>query len=385
MALRFTICAKDSTTHARAGLISTARGDIHTPAFMPVGTQATVKSLTPEDLVELGTEIILGNTYHLYLRPGHETIERLGGLHQFMRWDRPILTDSGGYQIFSLSELVKVQEEGVTFQSHIDGSRHFLSPKKVIEIQESLGADIIMCLDECTPYPATREETLRSLQLTTQWARRCREAKAASVQSLFGIVQGGMYLDLRERSAADLIELDFEGYAVGGVGVGEDKSTMSNITAETTPMLPFEKPRYLMGVGTPEDILSAVQMGVDLFDCVLPTRNARNGLLFTRLGKRTIRNAKYTEDPRPIDENCRCYTCRHYSRAYLRHLFMAREILAYRLNTIHNLFYYMEFMALTRQAILGHRLRTFAADVIKDWNLDRQNQEAGETEKIMVG
>lgn len=371
MALKFTICAKDNSTHARVGLISTSHGDVHTPAFMPVGTQATVKSLTPEDLVELGTEIILGNTYHLYLRPGHETIEHLGGLHRFMQWDRPILTDSGGYQIFSLGELVNVREEGITFQSHIDGSKHFLSPKTVIEIQKSLDADIMMCLDECTPYPSSWEETLQSLEMTTQWARHCREAKRTSEQSLFGIVQGGMYLDLRERSVVDLIELDFDGYAIGGLSVGEDKASMFDIIAKTAPRLPYEKPRYLMGVGTPEDILSAVQMGIDMFDCVLPTRNARNGLLFTQFGKITIKNSKYAKDPRPIDENCRCYTCRHYSRAYLRHLFMAREILSYRLNTIHNLFYYLEFMSLIRQAILGHRLKTFVAEVTKNWNANR--------------
>ncbi len=375
MALKFTICARDGRTHARVGLISTGHGDIHTPAFMPVGTQATVKSLTPEDLIDLGAEIILGNTYHLYLRPGHETIEHLGGLHRFMQWDRPILTDSGGYQIFSLGELVDVREAGVTFQSHIDGSKHFLSPKRVIEIQRSLGADIMMCLDECTPYPATREETLRSLELTSQWARHCREANRTPEQPLFGIVQGGMYPDLRERSTVDLVELDFDGYAIGGLSVGEDKDSMYGIIKKTAPNLPDEKPRYLMGVGTPADILSAVQMGIDMFDCVLPTRNARNGLLFSRFGKIPIKNAKYARDPRPLDENCRCYTCRHYSRAYLRHLFTAREILSCRLNTIHNLFYYMEFMGLIRQAILDHHLQGFATDVIKDWNVDEASEE----------
>jgi queuine tRNA-ribosyltransferase len=344
---------------------------------MPVGTQATVKSLTGEDLVELGAEIILGNTYHLFLRPGHETIKQLGGLHQFMHWDRPILTDSGGYQVFSLGELVEVKAEGVTFQSHIDGSKHFLSPQRVIEIQESLGADIMMCLDECTPYPATREETLQSLELTSQWARQCREAKRTSTQSLFGIVQGGMYANLREESVIDLIELDFDGYAIGGLSVGEDKDTMRHIIEKTAPNLPDGKPRYLMGVGTPEDILSAVQMGIDMFDCVLPTRNARNGVLFTHLGKIAIKNARYAKDPQPIDENCRCYTCRRYSRAYLRHLFMAREILSYRLNTIHNLFYYMEFMSLIRQAILGHCLPRLVADSLKNWNINMAQMEAG--------
>jgi queuine tRNA-ribosyltransferase len=359
------------------GVISTAHGDIHTPVFMPVGTQASVKSLTSDDLVELGAEIILGNTYHLYLRPGQEIIEELGGLHRFMHWMRPILTDSGGYQVFSLGELVEVGEEGVTFQSHIDGSRHFLSPKKVIEIQGSLDADIMMCLDECTPYPTTREETLRSLELTTRWARQCRDVERTSDQSLFGIIQGGMYPDLRARSAADLIELDFDGYAIGGLSVGEDKDTMVRIIEKTAPTLPYEKPRYLMGVGTPEDILSAVQQGVDMFDCVLPTRNARNGFLFARFGKIAIKNAKYARDPGPIDEDCQCYTCRRYSRGYLRHLFMAKEILSYRLNTIHNLFFYMNFLALIRQAIVDDRLTSFATEVRKDWNADRENPETG--------
>ncbi len=377
MALEFTIRDRDRRTHARVGVISTPHGDIHTPVFMPVGTLATVKSLTPEDLVELGAQVILGNTYHLYLRPGHETIEQLGGLHRFMHWDRPILTDSGGYQIFSLAELVNVREEGVTFQSHIDGSKHFLSPEKAIEIQEALGSDIMMCLDECTSYPATREEALRSSELTTQWARRCREAKRTSERSLFGIVQGGMYDDLRERSVLDLIELDFEGYAIGGLSVGEDKKTMQDILAKTAPNLPVDKPRYLMGVGTPEDMLSAVVMGIDMFDCVLPTRNARNGLVYTGSGKVAIKNSQYAKDPRPIDENCRCYTCRHYSRAYLRHLFMAREILSYRLNTIHNLFYYTEFMTSIRQAIMGQRFGAFAAEVQEGWNVNSKIQKTG--------
>ncbi len=342
---------------------------------MPVGTQATVKSLTPEDLLDLGTEVILGNTYHLYLRPGHETIRQVGGLHRFMHWDRPILTDSGGYQIFSLSELVTVKEEGVTFQSHIDGSKHTLSPEMVIEIQESMGSDIMMCLDECTPYPATREETLQSLRLTTLWARRCRKVDRSSDKALFGIVQGGMYDDLRENSLVDLIELDFDGYAIGGLSVGENKSTMFAVIAHIGPKLPDEKPHYLMGVGTPEDILSAVKMGIDLFDCVLPTRNARNGLLFTRFGKVSIKNSKYAHDPRPVDEDCRCYTCRHYSRAYLRHLFMAREILSNRLNTTHNLFYYMEFMSAIRKAISANHLETFAADVLREWNTNNKAQK----------
>ncbi|MBW2123092.1 MAG: tRNA guanosine(34) transglycosylase Tgt [Deltaproteobacteria bacterium] len=367
-ALKFTLCARDRTTEARAGLISTPHGDVHTPVFMPVGTQATVKSLTPEDLVDLGAEIILGNAYHLYLRPGHQTSRQLGGLHRFMQWSRPILTDSGGYQIFSLGQLVSVRQEGVTFQSHIDGSRHFLSPSDVIEIQRSLGSDIMMCLDECTPYPSTWEETLGSLELTSHWARECREAGTAPGQALFAIVQGGMYPDLRERSAADLVALDFDGYAIGGLSVGEDKETMFRIVGHTATRLPEEKPRYLMGVGTPADILKAVQMGVDMFDCVLPTRNARNGLLFSRLGPIPIKNARYARDPRPPDEDCRCYTCRNYSRAYLRHLFVAREILSYRLNTIHNLFYYTELMGQIREAILNQDLERFVTETTRGWN-----------------
>jgi queuine tRNA-ribosyltransferase len=372
--MRFTVDAQDTTTNARTGLISTPHGEIHTPVFMPVGTQATVKALTTEDLIAMGTEIILSNTYHLYLRPGHKTIEQLGGLHRFMQWERPILTDSGGYQIFSLGDLVNVQKEGVTFQSHIDGSRHFLSPEGVIEIQESLGADIIMCLDECTAFPASREETLRSLELTTLWAKRCRDARADSDQALFGIVQGGMHVDLREQSVRDLLELDFDGYAIGGLSVGEDKSCMHHIVTAVAPRLPGKKPRYLMGVGTPEDILLAVQMGIDMFDCVLPTRNARNGVFFTRFGKISIRNAQYTADPQPIDGACDCYTCRRYSRAYLRHLFMTRELLSYRLNTIHNLFYYMEFMASIRKAIASNRLTAFARETMDRWNVRPSHQ-----------
>jgi queuine tRNA-ribosyltransferase len=267
-----------------------------------------------------------------------------------------------------------VQQEGVTFQSHIDGSKHFLSPGKVIEIQQSLDADIMMCLDDCTPYPATREETIQSLERTAHWAKCCREARRASVHSLFGIVQGGMYPDLRERSVIDLVELDFDGYAIGGLSVGEDKETMFDIIARTAPLLPHGKPRYLMGAGTPEDILLAVQLGIDMFDCVLPTRNARNGVLFTRFGKIPIRNARYARDPQPLDEHCRCYTCRYYSRAYLRHLFMAREILSYRLNTIHNLFYYMEFMASIRRAISDNRLQVFAEEVRADLDDNRSNE-----------
>jgi len=358
--MQFEVLKKDSKTMARLGICRTAHGSFETPAFMPVGTQATVKAMTPEELEGLGAEIILTNTYHLYLRPGHERVRRLGGAHSFMHWNRPLLTDSGGFQVFSLNSLAKVTPEGVEFQSHLDGSRHFLSPEKAIEIQQALGADIIMCLDECTPYPATREEAERSLKVTLEWARRCREAhRSGSDQALFGIVQGGMYPDLRARSAGGLVRIGFDGYALGGLSVGEDKELMYGVVAQAAPLLPEERPRYLMGVGLVEDILEAVRHGVDMFDCVLPTRNARNGALFTRFGKIIIKNAKYADDPLPVDPGCSCYTCRNYTRAYLRHLFLAEEILAMRLNTIHNLHYYLQFMRELRQALREGRFDSF--------------------------
>jgi queuine tRNA-ribosyltransferase len=357
--MRFEALKRDVKTKARLGVCHTAHGSFQTPAFMPVGTQATVKGMTPEELQELGAEIILANTYHLYLRPGHERVRRFGGLHPFMHWNRPLLTDSGGFQVFSLNSLVKVSRDGVEFQSHLDGSRHFLGPEKAIEIQQALGADIIMCLDECTSYPATHETAERSLQITLEWARRCQEAHRAPEQALFGIVQGGMYADLRERSAEALIQIGFDGYALGGLSVGEDKDTMFRVVAHTAPLLPEDRPRYLMGVGLVEDILEAVQQGVDMFDCVLPTRNARNGALFAHFGKIIIKNAKYADDPLPVDPECSCYTCRNYSRAYLRHLFLAEEILALRLNTIHNLHFYLQFMREIRQALAEDRFGCF--------------------------
>ena len=355
----FEVLKKDSTTKARLGVCHTAHGSFETPAFMPVGTQATVKGMTPEELEGLGAGIILANTYHLYLRPGHDRVRRCGGLHPFMHWNRPLLTDSGGFQVFSLNSLVKVSREGVEFQSHLDGSRHFIGPEKAVEIQEALGADIIMCLDECTPYPATRETAERSMQITLEWAKRCREAGRGAEQALFGIVQGGMYPDLRTESAEALIKIGFDGYALGGLSVGEDKETMFRVVAHAAPLLPEDRPRYLMGVGLVEDILEAVQQGVDMFDCVLPTRNARNGALFTRAGKIVIKNAKYADDPLPLDPDCSCYTCRHFTRAYLRHLYLAEEILALRLNTIHNLHYYLQFMRDLRLALREGRLEAF--------------------------
>jgi len=359
MTFQFEILKKDLFSKARLGRVETEHGSFSTPAFLPVGTQGTVKSLTPEELVEVGVEAILGNTYHLYLRPGHGTIERLGGLHTFIHWDRPILTDSGGYQIFSLAKLRKISEDGVTFQSHIDGSLHFLTPEKVVEIQRTLGSDIAMVLDECIPYPSPYEYTKASTSLTTQWAKKSLEERQETDPALFAIVQGGMYQDLREQSAQALVKMDFQGYAIGGVSVGEPKSLMRSVLEWTTPFLPENVPRYLMGVGTPEDILDAVMLGIDLFDCVLPTRNARNGMLFTSIGKMSIKQAQYAEDERPIDETCACYTCRHYSRAYLRHLYLANEILSPRLNTIHNLYYYMNFIKITQEAIREGRLLDF--------------------------
>jgi queuine tRNA-ribosyltransferase len=368
MAFQFEILKTDAATGARLGQCHTSHGIFHTPAFMPVGTQGTVKGMTPEELREMGGEIILANTYHLYLRPGHERVRRLGGLHRFMHWNLPLLTDSGGFQVFSLNALVKVREDGVQFQSHLDGSRHWMTPEKAMAIQEALGADIIMCLDECTPFPASHEEAERSLQITLRWAQRCREAHQYSDQALFGIVQGGMYKDLRHRSAEALIQIGFEGYAMGGLSVGESKKMMVQIIRETIPFLPPDRPRYLMGVGTPADILEAVQRGVDMFDCVLPTRNARNGMLFIPSGRIVIKNAKYAEDEGPVDPDCTCYCCRHYSRAYLRHLYLAGEILGMRLNTIHNLHFYLHFMEKIRRRIEAGRLKSFVDDFFSRWD-----------------
>ncbi|MCA1944524.1 MAG: tRNA guanosine(34) transglycosylase Tgt [Desulfovibrio sp.] len=357
---------------ARAGLLGTAHGTLETPVFMPVGTQGTVKALGPDDLQALGPRIILGNTYHLYLRPGDERVARLGGLHAFMGWNGAILTDSGGFQVFSLQGLRRIQEEGVTFQSHIDGSRHLFSPEKVISIQRNLGSDIMMVLDECVPYGADKEYTAKSLQLTTRWARRCREAHPSldRGQMLFGIVQGGFFTDLRAESARQLMDIPFDGYAIGGLSVGESREQMVDILAHTAPLLPENKPRYLMGVGTPRDLLDGIALGVDMFDCVLPTRNARNGTLFTSFGKTNIKLAKYAEDPAPLDPACTCYTCRTFSRAYLRHLYMARELLAYRLNTIHNIHYYLDLMRRARAAILDGRYEAFRRDTLAQYEDD---------------
>jgi queuine tRNA-ribosyltransferase len=355
----FTLQDKSTECAARCGEVRTLHGSFKTPIFMPVGTQATVKAVTPENLQELGAEIILANTYHLYLRPGHELIRQLGGLHKFMNWDRPILTDSGGFQIFSLRELAKITEEGAAFKSHLDGSALFLSPEDAVEVQEALGSDIMMCLDTCIPYPADRQETISATELTTRWAVRSRAAQQDTGQLLFGIVQGGMYPDLRALAAEQLIDIGFDGYALGGLSVGEPHDLMREITEHTAKLLPQDYPIYLMGVGTPEDLVESVHRGVDMFDCVMPTRNARNGMLFTSRGRIVIKNSQYSSDPKPPDESCDCYTCRNYSRAYLRHLYMSREILAYHLNTIHNLHYFVGLMQEMREAIANDSFLQF--------------------------
>lgn len=348
---------------ARAGRLVTAHGVLETPVFMPVGTQGTVKSVCPRDLKEISAQIILGNTYHLYLRPGDELVARRGGLHSFNGWDRPILTDSGGFQVFSLAGLRTITQDGVEFASHLDGSRHFFSPEKVIAIQNNLGSDIMMVLDECVPHGADHAYTNKSLSLTTHWAQRCRLAYPPGTgnQLLFGIVQGGFFQDLRQQSLEELCTIPFDGYAIGGLSVGESKNEMLDILRFTAPLLPQEKPRYLMGVGTPLDILAGIAAGVDMFDCVLPTRNARNGTIFTSLGKINIKRSEYKEDDSALDPNCDCYTCRTFSKAYLRHLYMAKELLSYRLNTIHNLAFFVQLANQARTAILENQFNAFQA------------------------
>jgi len=386
--LRFEILSRDSGTRARAGLLHTAHGTIETPCFMPVGTAGSVKGITQEQLERLGAQIILGNTYHLYLRPGHEVIREMGGLHRFMSWPHPILTDSGGYQVMSLKGLGRVTEDGVQFRSHLDGSAHFLSPERAVEIQMALGPDIMMTLDECVEYPASTETMHRAMKLTSRWARRAKEAwkkeRASGVGGrvsenpnsdlgagnstgvpaslptpgsrhpvLFGIVQGGMDMNLRRESAEEIMEIGFEGYAIGGLSVGEPKAETYDVAEHTAGLLPADHPRYLMGVGTPEDLLEGVKRGIDMFDCVMPTRNARNGSVFTSQGKLVIKNARFARDPLPLDPACECEVCRRYSRAYIRHLFLAREMLGATLATLHNLYFYLDTMRKIRQAILS--------------------------------
>ena len=354
--------------NARRGQLSFARGTIQTPAFMPVGTYGTVKSMKPEEIKSLGAEIILGNTFHLMLRPGTEVIKKHGDLHDFMNWDKPILTDSGGFQVFSLAKMRKITEEGVHFRSPVDGKKILLSPEFSMQIQRELGSDIVMIFDECTPYPASKTEARDSMELSLRWAKRSKAAHDDNSSALFGIVQGGMYEDLREVSAQQLIEIGFNGYAIGGLSVGEPKEERNKVLETTVPLLPKNKPRYLMGVGKPEDIIESVLRGIDMFDCVIPTRNARNGFIFTRFGKLNIRNSKHRFDTSPIDEQCGCYTCQNYSRSYLRHLDKCKEMLGAHLNTVHNLYYYQELMRDIREAIDQQRFNKFVADFYNTQN-----------------
>lgn len=357
--MQFKISATDGA--ARRGVLETAHGNINTPAFMPVGTYGAVKGMSPVEVRELGAQIVLGNTFHLWLRPGLDVIGAHGGLHRFMGWDGPILTDSGGFQVFSLGEMRKISEEGVRFQSPVNGDACFLTPEESMRIQRVLNSDIVMAFDECTAHPATMEQARDSMRLSMRWAARSKAAHAGNANALFGIVQGGMYEPLRDESLAELVNIGFDGYAIGGLSVGEPKPDMLRILRHTAPRLPADRPRYLMGVGTPSDIVAAVAAGIDMFDCVLPTRNARNGWLYTRHGVIKLRNARYRNDLGPLDPDCACYTCRHFTRAYLHHLQRVNEMLGARLNTLHNLHYYQELMAGLRAAIAGGRLAAFVA------------------------
>ncbi|HOC09462.1 MAG TPA: tRNA guanosine(34) transglycosylase Tgt [Bacillota bacterium] len=360
MAIKFQVLKECKRTGARTGLLTTPHGVINTPVFMPVGTQATVKTMAPEELKEMGATIILGNTYHLYMRPGHKLVEKAGGLHRFMNWDRSILTDSGGFQVFSLADLRDISEEGVHFRSHIDGSRHFISPEKAVEIQNSLGSDIMMAFDECPPYPCDYDYAKKSMNITARWAERCLKAhKNTERQALFGIIQGSVFKDLRRESARQITSLGFPGYAVGGLSVGEPKDIMYEMLEEVVPLMPADKPRYLMGVGSPDSIIEGVIRGIDMFDCVLQTRIARNGTAMTSRGRVVIRNAAYAEDFSPLDPECDCYTCTNYTKAYIRHLLKAGEILGLRLTTFHNLYFTMRLMDKIREAIEGDYLPEF--------------------------
>ena len=371
MTLRYEVVAEDPHTEARAGLLHTRHGTIETPVFMPVGTRASVKALSQEDLRELDVRIVLGNAYHLYLRPGDDLIARAGGLHGFMNWDRALLTDSGGFQVFSLKGLTRIEEEGVHFQSHLDGSFHLFSPEKVMEIEHHLGADVIMAFDECTPYPATEDYARLSMERTQRWAERCVQhhdelgTHESGGPALFGIVQGSVYEPLRRRSTRDLVGLDLPGYALGGLGVGEPTDRMLGMIEACVPELPAERPRYLMGVGLPSDLAQCVTRGIDMFDCVIPTRNARNGTLFTSQGRVRIKNAIHAEDLGPIEPGCTCKTCQHYSRAYLRHLFQTNELLGLHLATYHNVFFYLELMRTIRQAIIEGRFRGWQEEFLR--------------------
>ncbi|WP_320178427.1 tRNA guanosine(34) transglycosylase Tgt [Roseovarius pacificus] len=368
--LQLSITARDPGCAARTGVLRLAHGDVETPVFMPVGTQGSVKSLSQEDLEGLDARIILGNAYHLYLRPGTEILREAGGLHRFMNWSRPILTDSGGFQVFSLGELNKITAEGVAFQSHIDGSRHFFSPEKSMDIQIAIGADIIMAFDDCTGYPVTHEAAAKSMRMTLDWAARCKrhwESRQSPRHNLFGIVQGNVYEDLRIESAEGTVALDFPGYAIGGVSVGETKEEMYDAVRWVAPRLPDAKPRYLMGVGPPEDLLAAIEHGIDMFDCVMPTRNARNGQLFTNQGRINIKNARFATDFAPLDATCPCPVCARYTRAYLHHLFRAGEIAALRFNTLHNLSFMLDFVARVRTAIRAGRFLEFKSAFLREY------------------
>lgn len=363
----FEISARDPHSSARTGIIHTPHGKIHTPAFAPVASQGTIKGLLHSQLEELGAQMLLINSYHLYLRPGLKTIEKLGGVHSFISWKKPILSDSGGFQIHSLSPLVRVNKQGVEFTSHLDGERIFLSPENIIDIQHSLGSDILMTLDYFLPYPAAEDQTKEAVALTTDWAERCKNRflQKESSHLLWSICQGGIFWDQRKKSIEDLLRIGFDGYALGGLGIGEPKSQFMEMVERAQELLPEDKPRYLMGIGYVEDILEAVERGMDLFDCVLPTRNARNGTLFTRQGRIVIKNKKYADDLRPLDENCSCYTCRNFSRAYLRHLYERQEISSAILNTIHNLHFYLDIFRKIRQAIASHSYQSFKCSIIK--------------------
>lgn len=371
----FQVVHQDGGCRARTGRLTTPHGEIQTPIFMPVGTNASVKAMRPEDLTDAGAQIILANTYHLYLRPGHRLVEELGGLHRFMSWDRPILTDSGGFQVYSLTELRKITEEGVKFRSHIDGSMHLLSPELSIKVQEALGADIIMCFDECPPADAGREYVERSLAMTTRWAQRSKDAHTRRDQLLFGIVQGGRFSDLRQRSLQELQGIGFDGYALGGLSVGEEKPVMHEVMDACSDLLPADYPRYIMGIGTPEDLVEAVWRGYDMFDCVMPTRNARNGMLFTSQGRVNIKRKQYEQDQGPLDPACSCYVCRNYSRAYLRHLFRSGEILASMLNTHHNIAWYLSLMGRIREAIRQDQFEAFRKEFYHQQHTTAENNK----------
>lgn len=368
MAVKYELIKECKQTGARLGKLYTPHGVIDTPTFMPVGTQATVKAMSPDELKQIGAQIILSNTYHLYIRPGHKLVEKAGGLHGFMNWDRPILTDSGGFQVFSLNELRKITEEGVEFKSHLDGSKHLFTPEKVMEIENSLGADIMMAFDECTPYPCEKDYAKKSMERTVRWLKRCKEAhKNTEKQALFGIVQGSTYKDLRIESARRTVEIDLPGYAIGGLSVGEPKEIMEEVLDYTVPELPKDKPRYLMGVGSADYLIEGSIRGIDMFDCVLPTRIARNGTVMTSKGKLVVRNAEYSEDFSPLDDECDCYTCKNFSRAYIRHLIKTKEILGGRLATIHNLRFLQNLMANIRKAIAEDRLLDFRNDFFEKY------------------